>query len=302
MLTAAAATVPEGDQSALDGRLFDAAAIAEMQRAWGVEGQPFAWTVTGCAATVAGARAEVQLPEDTESPAAALVDAAVHVARLADADNPALLLPAGAESLAVSAAPGVHGVVEVYRRSREDGAGLLVDVRITGTDGAIWVDMRGLNYAPVESAPAPVTDETDSAAAEFIDWSTMTAAQTVAELQVRLRAVLARELGMPEDAVDVDQPFPELGLDSMMAMNLLRDAKQLVRMDLSATMLWNNPSISKLSAFVAELLAPMQQAAPEPEADDSEEGGEEFSVLDELFDSIESSSVESANAGSEGAI
>ena len=82
----------------------------------------------------------------------------------------------------------------------------------------------------------------------------------------------------------------------------LRDAKQLVRMDLSATMLWNNPSISKLSAFVAELLAPMQQAAPEPEADDSEEGGEEFSVLDELFDSIESSSVESANAGSEGAI
>ncbi len=302
VLTAAAATVPEGDQSTLDGRLFDAAAIAEMQRAWGVEGQPFAWTVTGCAATVAGARAEVQLPEDTESPAAALVDAAVHVARLADADNPALLLPAGAESLAVAAAPGVHGVVEVYRRSREDGAGLLVDVRITGTDGATWVDMRGLNYAPVESAPAPVTDETDSAAAEFIDWSTMTAAQTVAELQVRLRAVLARELGMPEDAVDVDQPFPELGLDSMMAMNLLRDAKQLVRIDLSATMLWNNPSISKLSAFVAELLAPMQQAAPEPEADDSQEGAEEFSVLDELFDSIESSSVESANAGSEGAI
>ncbi|WP_374156953.1 SDR family NAD(P)-dependent oxidoreductase [Mycobacterium sp. G7A2] len=302
VLTEAATAAPQGDQSPLDGQLFDAAAIAEMQRAWGVEGQPFAWTVTECAATVAGARADVQLPEEAESPAAALVDAAVHVARLADADNPALLLPAGAESLAVHAAAGHRGVVEVYRRSRNGGAGLLVDVRITGTDGTTWVDMRGLNYAPVESAPAPVTDETDSAAAEFIDWSTMTAAQTVAELQVRLRAVLARELGMPEDAVDVDQPFPELGLDSMMAMNLLRDAKQLVRMDLSATMLWNNPSISKLSAFVAELLAPMQQAAPEPEADDSAEGAEEFSVLDELFDSIESSSVESANAGSEGAI
>ena len=85
-------------------------------------------------------------------------------------------------------------------------------------------------------------------------------------------------------------------------MNLLRDAKQLVRMDLSATMLWNNPSISKLSSFVAELLAPAQQAVQEPEADDADEDSGEFSVLDELFNSVESSSVESANAGSEGAI
>ena len=45
----------------------------------------------------------------------------------------------------------------------------------------------------------------------------------------------------------------------MMAMNLLRDAKQLVRIELSATMLWNHPSISQMSEFVAELLAPMQQ-------------------------------------------
>jgi acyl carrier protein len=108
---------------------------------------------------------------------------------------------------------------------------------------------------------------------------------------------------MPEDAVDFDIPFPELGLDSMMAMNLLRDAKQLVRVELSATMLWNHPSISQMSAFVAELLAPQQQATEEPEEDtDLEEDSDSFGLLDELFDSIESSSVESARAGSEGAI
>ena len=102
-------------------------------------------------------------------------------------------------------------------------------------------------------------------------------------------------------AVDFDMPFPELGLDSMMAMNLLRDAKQLVRIELSATMLWNHPSISQMSEFVAELLAPQQQNADELE---EPEGGDadSFSVLDELFDSIESSSAESANAGSEGTI
>ena len=64
-----------------------------------------------------------------------------------------------------------------------------------------------------------------------------------------------------------DQAFPELGLDSMMAMNLLRDAKQLVRIDLSATMLWNHPSISQLADFVAELLAPLQQDAVEDDLD-----------------------------------
>jgi acyl carrier protein len=163
----------------------------------------------------------------------------------------------------------------------------------------VWVDIRGLHFAPVESAPAPSAGPTATAATEFVDWSTMSGADTVAQLRVRLRTILARELGMPDDAVDVDAPFPELGLDSMMAMNLLRDAKALVRIDLSATMLWNHPSISLLSQFIAELLAPTQQAAPESEPEPEPED-DEFS-LDDLFDSIESS-VESANAGSEGAI
>ncbi|MFB1298373.1 SDR family NAD(P)-dependent oxidoreductase [Mycobacterium sp. pW049] len=298
-LSAAPQGTVTGDQT-VSGKAIDRNAISDMQRAWGVEGQPFEWTVTECAATVAGARADVELPEPTESATAALVDAAVHVARLADADNAQLLLPAGAETLAVSATAGSRGVIEVFRRD-SSGDSLVVDVLVTGSDGATWVDVRGLTYAPVESAPAPVV-ETSSAAAEFIDWSAMDRKQTVAELRTRLRAILARELGMPDAAVDVDMPFPELGLDSMMAMNLLRDAKQLVRVDLSATMLWNHPSIAQMSDFVADLLAPTQQppAEVEPEVTEDTADDDSFGLLDELFDSIESDSVESASAGSEG--
>ncbi|VEG55484.1 polyketide synthase family protein [Mycolicibacterium aurum] len=299
LIAAPSAQVPSGDQTA-GGQAFDGAAIAEMQRAWGVEGQPFAWTVSGCTTTPAGARADIELPDSSESAAAALVDAAVYVARLADADNAQLLLPAGAESLTVAAAPGSRGTIEVYRRDGTTGS-LVVDVLVTGADGTTWVDIRGLTYAPVESAPAPVVDENGSASVEFIDWSSMTRAQTVGELRTRLRAILARELGMPDAAVDFDAAFPELGLDSMMAMNLLRDAKQLVRVDLSATMLWNHPSIAQMADFVADLLAPAQQAQ-DTEPEEPEEDSDSFSVLDDLFDSIESSSVESANAGSEGAI
>ena len=126
------------------------------------------------------------------------------------------------------------------------------------------------------------------------DWSQMSAEDVCVELESRLRAILARELQMTASALNIDQPFPELGLDSMMAMTLLREAQQLVGIDLSATMLWDHPTISSLAAYLAEILAPQQE---------SEEGDVDLtldstsSVLDALFDSVES-----AQAGSESGI
>jgi hypothetical protein len=79
----------------------------------------------------------------------------------------------------------------------------------------------------------------------------------------------------------------------MMAMNLLRDTKQFVRIDLSATMLWNHPTISSFAAYVAELLAPEE----EPEEEHTDVTSESISLLDALFESVES-----APAGSESGI
>lgn len=299
-LIAAPDSTPHGDQSP-GADSFDSASIAALQQAWGVEGQPFPWKVTDCTTTTAGARADIELPESADFPAVAFLDAAVHVARLADVANEQLLLPAALESISVAAdVTASRGVVEVYRRG-ETTDGLVADVLVTGVDGTTCVDIRGLTYTPVESAPAPAADNAASATTDSVDWSSMNHKESVDELRVRLRSILARELGMPPEAVDVDMPFPELGLDSMMAMNLLRDAKSLVRIELSATMLWNHPSISQMSEFVAELLAPMRQdqkTLDEPEDDEPQDSSDSFGVLDELFDSIES---DSATAGSEGA-
>jgi phthiocerol/phenolphthiocerol synthesis type-I polyketide synthase D len=138
-------------------------------------------------------------------------------------------------------------------------------------------------------------DNRDRSVALGRDWSQIPAEDRFSELTIGLRAILARELRMPASALDVDQPFPELGLDSMMAMTVLKEAQQLAGIDLSASMLWNNPTISSLAAYLADLLAP-QEVAPE----DRDEGGADLpfdsagSVLDELFDSVES-----ASAGSE---
>jgi phthiocerol/phenolphthiocerol synthesis type-I polyketide synthase D len=102
---------------------------------------------------------------------------------------------------------------------------------------------------------------------------------------------------MSASAINVDQPFPELGLDSMMAMTVLRETQKLVGIDLSANMLFNHPTIASLAAYVADLLAPQeapQEDSEKPAVDLLDSPG---GVLDELFDHVES-----ASAGSESGI
>jgi phthiocerol/phenolphthiocerol synthesis type-I polyketide synthase D len=140
----------------------------------------------------------------------------------------------------------------------------------------------------------PTADDPDRSVVSVPDWSQLSAEARLSELEIRLRTILARELRMSASAVNVDQPFPELGLDSMMAMTVLRETQKLVGIDLSANMLFNHPTISSSAAYLAELLAP--QEVPQ---EDSEKGGVDLlgsgsSVLDELFDHVES-----ASAGSE---
>ncbi|MGA9489405.1 MAG: SDR family NAD(P)-dependent oxidoreductase, partial [Mycobacterium sp.] len=137
-------------------------------------------------------------------------------------------------------------------------------------------------------------DDADGSVAVAPDWSRLTAEDRLTELQTRLRAILARELRMSPSAVNLDAPFPELGLDSMMAMTVLKETQKLVGIDLSANMLFNHPTVASLATYVAGLLAPAE--VPEDDAEDlaSDSAG---SVLDELFDSVES-----ASAGSESGI
>ncbi|KKC00606.2 type I polyketide synthase [Mycolicibacter arupensis] len=156
------------------------------------------------------------------------------------------------------------------------GAGVSVDAGATGEQAAAGASAGG----------AP-------------DWSTIPADKRHDELTVRLQAILARELRTSATAIDVDQPFPEMGLDSMIAMTVLKETQQLVGVDLSASMLWNHPSISALATHLVGLLA-SRHAEPDstPGQDDDDLGfGSSGGVLDELFDQVES-----ASTGSESGI
>ena len=128
---------------------------------------------------------------------------------------------------------------------------------------AAWQYVAGYDIAQAVMAPMPSGEPQESTG--FVGngtpkpvhaWSQMTAERMVRELESGLRTILAYELRMAEAEIDADRPFAEMGLNSVMAMSIRRDAEQLVGMELSATMLWNHPTIAALAAYLAEKLAP----------------------------------------------
>lgn len=148
---------------------YDASSAAELQRAWGIEGQPFGWSITTCRPSAVGLRADVELPEAST---VILLDAAVHVARLADSSNPRLMFPAGVKTIQFEGGPAdARGTVEVHRRVGY-GDELIVDMSVKTTDGNSCVDIRGLRYADVESGPVQgaVGDGNPCRFAHAIEW------------------------------------------------------------------------------------------------------------------------------------
>ncbi len=157
---------------------------------------------------------------------------------------------------------------------------------------AAWDHLARYDVAQAVMAPMPSADGAAAAepTATSPAWSEMPAEDVVRELQAGLRAILARELQMPEAELELDRPFAELGMNSVMAMSVRRDTEQFVGIELSATMLFNYPTIVALAEHLSKKVLPQTES----DSDIDVLGDSDGSVLGELFDSVES-----APAGSE---
>jgi phthiocerol/phenolphthiocerol synthesis type-I polyketide synthase A len=152
---------------------------------------------------------------------------------------------------------------------------------------AAWDYVNRYDAAQVVIAPmSTAANETTADAVEAPGraWSEMSQATVRIELEGALIAIVAGELGVADGQLALDRPFAELGLNSVMAMSIRREAEQLVGIELSATMLWNHPTITSLAEYLAGKLTP-EGVAAEAVDETSEDAG---SVLDSLFDSVES--------------
>ena len=149
-----------------DGEFADDS-VTSLWQTWGSEGRPFGWSIGSCRSTAGELRADVEL---TQPSSVALLDAAIHIGRLLDSDNPRLMVPsavAGVRFDAELADP--RGRVEVRRRGGNDEE-LIVDIAVIAPDGSTSVDVRGLRYAAVDSTAAAGRNDDPAAMVHALDW------------------------------------------------------------------------------------------------------------------------------------
>jgi polyketide synthase 12/myxalamid-type polyketide synthase MxaB len=96
-------------------------------------------------------------------------------------------------------------------------------------------------------------------------------------LQGQVRERAARVLGAgSSQLVDVRRPLSEQGLDSLMAVELRNVLSTLVGRTLSATLLFDYPTVDAVAAFIASLLGVADAPPPAPDA--------QLDVLDSISD------------------
>ncbi|MDT5021581.1 MAG: phthiocerol/phenolphthiocerol synthesis type-I polyketide synthase, partial [Mycobacterium sp.] len=150
---------------------FSDESVTSLWETWGSQGRPFGWSIGSCESKAGELRAEVEL---TQASAVALLDAAIHIARLLDSDNPRLMVPAAVAGVRFDGElTEPSGRVEVRRRGGGDEE-LVVDITLTAADGSPCIELRELRYAAVDSSAAGGRDDDPAAMVHALDWQPFT--------------------------------------------------------------------------------------------------------------------------------
>jgi phthiocerol/phenolphthiocerol synthesis type-I polyketide synthase A len=150
---------------------FSDESVTSLWQTWGSEGRPFGWSIGSCESKAGELRADVEL---TQASAVALLDGAIHIARLLDSDNPRLMVPAAVSGVRFEGElADPSGRVHVRRRGGNDEE-LVVDITVTASDGSPCIEVRGLRYAAVDSSAAAGRDDDPAAMVHAIDWQPFT--------------------------------------------------------------------------------------------------------------------------------
>ncbi|MGX2041766.1 acyl carrier protein [Methylocaldum sp. MU1018] len=90
-----------------------------------------------------------------------------------------------------------------------------------------------------------------------------------AEIGERLTAMLAEQLRMKPEEIELARPLGEYGLDSINAINLAGDLEDWLGFQLPSTLLWDYPTGEALANYLAEAVA-------NPDARENPDSGEDL--------------------------
>ncbi|WP_158710731.1 type I polyketide synthase [Streptomyces rimosus] len=137
------------------------------------------------------------------------------------------------------------------------------DVRVVGPDGTLLVEVTGLRLVrvddlPQDAAPTPdrtgVVDAAVAGTAPIRDAITELASgeERRAALEKALQEQIAKVVRLPAHRIPLDRPLRGLGIDSLMSVELRNRLEKAFGIPLSATLIWNHPTIHDIAPFLAE--------------------------------------------------
>ncbi|HEY1768311.1 MAG TPA: SDR family NAD(P)-dependent oxidoreductase [Terracidiphilus sp.] len=91
-----------------------------------------------------------------------------------------------------------------------------------------------------------------------------TYAEKLLKLETLLRAEVSRVLKLAPERIGANQPFGQMGIDSLMALEFIRRVNGALGLALPATAVFNYPSINALAIQIAQRLGVIPAAAPAP--------------------------------------
>ena len=177
----------------------------------------------------------------------------------------------------------VAGEVWAHAACRPAGTGQWdADVRVYALDGTLLIEAAGLRLVELASvprlaSPAVRTEDPATAAEAAQDLrgtiaGLPTGAERLAALEAWVRDDVAKVVKLPARRVDADRPLRALGLDSLMALELRNRLERTFGIALSATVVWNYPTIRDITPFLAGKLGIPLTDEDGPEAQEDHAG------------------------------
>jgi phthiocerol/phenolphthiocerol synthesis type-I polyketide synthase A len=156
------------------------------------------------------------------------------------------------------------------------------DVSVHGPDGALLVEVTGLRIVrlasvPVLTTPPSIPPDGDGpaqsgnrgdgpAALRERIAALADGVERRAALESVVRENVARVVKLPARRVDPDRPLKSLGIDSLMSLELRNRLEATFGIRLSATLIYNYPTIRDLAPFLAgKLRLALDESAAPPE-------------------------------------
>ncbi|MEU9236943.1 acyltransferase domain-containing protein [Streptomyces subrutilus] len=129
-------------------------------------------------------------------------------------------------------------------------------VRILSAEGALLAEAEGLRVVRLDSVPVLAAEQdgttsgpADGAVAAAL--AELPAAERRAAFEAAVREITAQVVKLPARRIDPDTPLRSLGIDSLMSLELRNRLEAAFGVELSATLIWNYPTVRDIAPFLA---------------------------------------------------